>query len=62
MSCPENRPETSSRLQGQASDRSIPPVHDAADLLGQGQLALIVLGHETYRLRLTRNGKLILNK
>lgn len=62
MSCPENRPETPSRLQGHAPDRSVPPVHDAADLLGQGQVALIVLGGETYRLRLTRNGKLILNK
>ncbi|MCC5966017.1 MAG: hemin uptake protein HemP [Natronohydrobacter sp.] len=62
MSCPENRPEISTLLQGHAPDRSDPPVHDAADLLGQGQVALIVLGRETYRLRLTRNGKLILNK
>lgn len=38
------------------------PVHDADDLLGGGKVALIVLGTETYRLRLTRQGKLILNK
>ncbi|MFN7002419.1 MAG: hemin uptake protein HemP [Roseinatronobacter sp.] len=62
MSCPENRSETPSCLQGHTPDRSVPPVHDAADLLGQVHLALIVLGRETYRLRLTRNGKLILNK
>jgi hemin uptake protein HemP len=31
-------------------------------LLGGGKVALIVLGDQTYRLRLTRTGKLILNK
>lgn len=38
------------------------PVHNASDLLGGGSVALIVLGTQTYRLRLTRHGKLILNK
>ncbi len=46
---------------GPKPDRST-PVHDAADLLGGGDIALIVLGEQTYRLRLTRAGKLILNK
>jgi hemin uptake protein HemP len=39
-----------------------PLVHDAVGLLGGGKVALIVLGDQTYQLRLTRAGKLILTK
>jgi len=38
------------------------PIHDAVDLLGGGNLAMIVLDGQTYHLRRTRSGKLILNK
>lgn len=38
------------------------PVHASDTLLDGGRMALIVHGHETYCLRLTRQGKLILNK
>ncbi|MFN6977164.1 MAG: hemin uptake protein HemP [Gemmobacter sp.] len=43
-------------------DRSEPPIYDAADLLSGSNIAVIRLGAQTYRLRLTRQGKLILNK
>ena len=38
------------------------PVFDFTSLAGQGNEVLIRLGTECYRLRLTRNGRLILNK
>jgi hemin uptake protein HemP len=38
------------------------PCHDAAVLTGPGRQALIVLGDQTYKLRITRAGKLILTK
>ena len=38
------------------------PVHDATTLLDGGDIAHIVLGTQTYTLRLTRAGKLILTK
>lgn len=47
---------------GGARPDPTPLIHDADDLLGGNNLALIVLGAQTYRLRLTRQGKLILNK
>ena len=38
------------------------PVHSAEALLAGGTMALIVHGEQTYYLRKTRQGKLILNK
>lgn len=38
------------------------PVHRAEDLIGPGGIARIVLRDQTYTLRLTRAGKLILTK
>ncbi len=38
------------------------PVHEATDLTGTDGRALIVLGTQTYVLRITRAGKLILTK
>ncbi|MFN7002131.1 MAG: hemin uptake protein HemP [Roseinatronobacter sp.] len=40
----------------------MPPVHDAYDLTQGGILAKIVLETQTYQLRITRAGKLILTK
>jgi len=37
-------------------------VWEAAELLGTQKEAIILHGEEVYRLRLTRNGKLILHK
>lgn len=38
------------------------PVHDARDLTGPGGVARIVLDGQSYTLRITRAGKLILTK
>ncbi len=38
------------------------PVHDALELTGGGDLAVIRLGDQHYTLRVTRAGKLILTK
>ncbi|MCU0907335.1 MAG: hemin uptake protein HemP [Rhodobacteraceae bacterium] len=38
------------------------PLHDAADLTAGGPLAHIRLDGQTYTLRITRQGKLILTK
>lgn len=38
------------------------PCHDARTLTGQGTRAVIVLDGQTYYLRITRAGKLILTK
>lgn len=38
------------------------PTHDARDLTETGSQALIVLDDQTYTLRITRAGKLILTK
>lgn len=38
------------------------PVHDAVALTSGGSIALIALGAQTYTLRITRQGKLILTK
>lgn len=38
------------------------PTYDAQDLTGNGHQAYIVLGDQTYTLRITRAGKLILTK
>jgi hemin uptake protein HemP len=38
------------------------PVHDAADLTAGGPVAHIRLDSQTYTLRITRQGKLILTK
>lgn len=38
------------------------PVHDARDLTGPAGVALILLDGQTYTLRITRAGKLILTK
>lgn len=51
------------RLPAQAGQRTCPPAPIPADLLFQGyQEIRIAHGDETYRLRLTRNDKLILTK
>lgn len=42
--------------------RQAPPVHDALDLTKGGDLAVIRLGDQSYTLRVTRAGKLILTK
>jgi hemin uptake protein HemP len=39
-----------------------PKTYDAQDLMPDGQPACIVLGDQTYFLRITRAGKLILTK
>ncbi|WP_372992407.1 hemin uptake protein HemP [Sulfitobacter sp.] len=39
-----------------------PPTYAASDLTGSGGLAQIVLNDQTYTLRITRAGKLILTK
>lgn len=39
-----------------------PPLHQADDLTGGGNLARIQLADQTYTLRITRAGKLILTK
>jgi len=44
------------------TDPSVPPVHHAEDLVGPSKLAHIQLGDQTYILRITRAGKLILTK
>ena len=38
------------------------PTYNARDLIDQGVQARIVLDHQTYTLRITRAGKLILTK
>ena len=38
------------------------PTYSARDLTQEGELAQIVLGDQTYTLRITRAGKLILTK
>lgn len=38
------------------------PEHDAVELTGGGNLAFICLNEQTYTLRITRQGKLILTK
>lgn len=38
------------------------PVHDVSALVGNGNLAHIQLNNQTYTLRITRQGKLILTK
>lgn len=38
------------------------PIYDARDLTGSSGLALILLDGQTYTLRITRAGKLILTK
>ncbi len=45
-----------------SKDRETPPVYDATDLTRGGNVAHIVLRDQTYTLRITRAGKLILNK
>ena len=44
------------------SEPEIIPVHDAEGLTQGGNRAHIVLGDQTYTLRITRAGKLILTK
>ncbi|MCA8880438.1 MAG: hemin uptake protein HemP [Rhodobacteraceae bacterium] len=40
----------------------LPPMHDARALTGGGPTAAIVLDGQSYLLRITRSGKLILTK
>ncbi len=47
----------------EVSDRfNAPPSHNARELTQGGDTALIVLDDQTYTLRITRQGKLILTK
>lgn len=39
-----------------------PPAFSSTDLFGQAREVIILHGHEEYRLRITRAGKLILTK
>ncbi|ABV95935.1 hypothetical protein Dshi_4225 (plasmid) [Dinoroseobacter shibae DFL 12 = DSM 16493] len=43
-------------------DKDTVPVFDARDLLGPNLRAFLRLDDQTYTLRMTRNGKLILTK
>lgn len=58
QSSPTSECEPGDRPSGLAEDR----VLDSRELLGGAVEVRIVHGAETYRLRLTRNGKLILQK
>lgn len=63
--CPtEGTPDAlACRLPGTHGQRTCPPEPIPADLLFRGrQEILIVHRDDTYRLRITRNGKLILTK
>jgi len=44
------------------TDTSHPVTHDARDLVPDGTTTKILLDGQAYTLRITRNGKLILNK
>lgn len=48
--------------QDVAAPATLVPCHDARDLVGKDGTADIVLDGQTYRLRITRTGKLILTK
>ena len=59
----QTQPPSSSRFPPEPGQWVCPPDVIPADLLFHGsQEILIGLNSETYRLRITRNGKLILNK
>ena len=59
----QTQPPSSSRFPAETEQRACPPGVIPADLLFHGsQEILIGLNSETYRLRITRNGKLILTK
>lgn len=45
-----------------AADTDVQPRYDARQLVGAGNTATIVLEDQTYVLRITRAGKLILTK
>lgn len=66
-SYPEHAPQqqADAECHGSATDihvaPALPPVHLADNLLGGGNMALIVAGTQTCRLRLSRQGRLILN-
>ncbi|WP_158964866.1 hemin uptake protein HemP [Chachezhania sediminis] len=45
-----------------SEETNTPPVHRAEQLVGAGKQAHILLGDQTYILRITRAGKLILTK
>lgn len=50
------------RTDNQHREIRQPPVYDARDLTRTGDVAQIVLDDQTYVLRITRAGKLILTK
>jgi hemin uptake protein HemP len=45
-----------------SKETSRPKTYDAQDLMPDGQPACIILGEQSYFLRITRAGKLILTK
>lgn len=59
----QTQPPSSSRFPAGSGQRTCPPGVIPADHLFQGSQEILI-GHnsETYRLRITRNGKLILTK
>lgn len=56
------RHQRPSELQPRADAHEIPPRHDARSLTDGGKSAEIALDGQTYLLRITRQGKLILTK
>ncbi len=59
LTMPHPRPP---ELQPRAGTHEIPPRHDARLLTDGGKSAEIALDGQTYLLRITRQGKLILTK
>lgn len=53
---------TNTAIPTSARETMRPKTYDAQDLMPDGQPACIVLGDQTYFLRITRAGKLILTK
>ena len=56
------RPAAGTPPRGSAPRPSTPPAHDARDLTGGANIALILLDGVAYTLRITRQGKLLLTK
>jgi hemin uptake protein HemP len=58
----QTRPSHAALALPEAAHRNGPPLHDARDLTGPQGQAQIRLDDQTYTLRITRAGKLILTK
>jgi Hemin uptake protein hemP len=59
---PEGEPKMNAHVEPLALMRDTTPCHDATVLTAGGPLARILLNGQTYSLRITRAGKLILTK